>query len=1081
MKNAFIGYSYQKQVASLMLAKMDVERDINSLEIEAIVDHKFDDIKIVTKDCEYFFQIKDINNSKVADLKITGNKIVIAGKPHQLSIGINVIFFKNLNITPDCTVLDLPAKKWKNIFLISLSRSAIDQIIEGIYNLDYARKYIIDKYLNESLDRRSLTIKKDELPTIQVFKTYLIEPTVNVTVKILDIENILLIEGKPGVGKSHLVGNLQKKFKNNLLYRFWVSNQDSSYHDRLQFNNFLFDLSKRVYRNLKQYSEEEIITSLAAEEKTIILDGLDHVENYNQKDLELFVAFIDKLSLTCKVVVLSRPLRHKLSWKKQQLGNWNNEQTKQVLSELYHIDDYTTATNIFKITDGYPILVRYVAEQYRKEGSVPNFSTFSTIDEYYTELLKNQTGKQSLSLFICVRSHLTFTELKLFLDSTVHDFVSEFIMEHPYLFEIRLNRITLFHDSFITFLRNQNINHQTLLTKVNQIVGESILSGHKQFLSRFKHFDLPLEDRKNIVRKYSSVKEFKALMTDVIDFEAIQDFYQQIREVLATLNSETLSILQYYDLSLIINTVARDHISSLNGFYYTYSKALITNGFTVNDITSNRYLFGMFYYLETNDGSLILNATSDDHFDTSRFFSSLQFDALEEIEFFDKHKKPLTIKRIKELLADRSHLEYRKILAFILVDLYLHQHSRNSFPEFYNAIKLYMEGAETKADLMFADVIMDYDVEPYQASWILRDAKDNLLAFGVNPKTNDYVQLSLKDYILKNRDRGSFYMWVEILSYMRLALHQNRSFDIESISVFWTKYYQRKDHSLYSLETALPIFEKLGYVEMINSVILINKIQDVSEKGYRGMLADYIMHHPPSAIAKILKEFYPRDLIISWFLLKPKYINVLPDNVYNFESHNQFRYDRSSKKVKYEEVENLVKSNKALQFKKDLHFYRHSISIAVGNPDIKILEKQGIPYVTYDNSENNRFRQTGMQRYNEGILDVHNKSIIRKKNLKPYEVAAYTNGNYSALSELEIFSVFSKEEIAENMQAILYNAITSRLRTIDHFHILWSLPGNVIKLLYDNEVVEDYSDYFKSFNCYLELAMFQLNPTTPIE
>lgn len=1074
MKNAFIGYTYQKQVASLMLAKMDVEREINLLEIEAIVDHKFDDIKVSTKDFDYFFQIKDIENVKISDLKISNDKVLIGGKPHQLSSGTNIIFFKNIEIVNDCAILDFPAYNFKGIYLISMSRVEIEQKIENLYNCDHSRKYIIDKYFSESLDKRSLKIKKDELPTIQIFKTYLIEPTVNVAVKILDIENILLIEGKPGVGKSHLVSNLEKKIKNNLVYRFWVSNQDSNYHERLQYSNFIFDLSKKIYRNLKQYTETQIIESLASEGTTVIIDGLDHVENYNQKDLKHFIDFIDKLKTACKVIVLSRPLRHKLKWKKQLLGNWNHEQTKQVLNELYHIDDYTFTLKIFEITDGYPILVRYIAEQYRKDGMIPDYSAFDTIDEYYAELLKNQTGKQALSLFICARSYITFSEIELFLDPTLQSFVNEFIKEHPYLFEIRLNRITLFHDSFITYLRKQNINHNVMSLKVNQVVVHSIMSGKKQFLSRFDYFDLTVEDRKSIVIKYCSIEQFKSLMEGVIDFEAIKDFYDQIRETLSTLSSDTLTIIQYYDLSLIINLVARDHISSLNGFHYTYCKSLLANGCTIDDITSNRYLFGMFYYLNTNDGSLILNATSNDHYDTSRFYSTLQNEAIEEIEFFKKHANPLTSKRIKELLADRTQWEYRKVVTYILEDLYMHKEARKAFPKFYNAINLYMDGSHTKADLIFSDVVMDYDIEPYQASWILRDAKDNLLSYGVNPATNDYIQLSLKDYILKNRDRGSFYMWVEILNYLRLALHQNRKFDVESISLFWTKYYQRKDHSLYSLETALPIFEKLDYVKMIDSVVLINKIQEVSEKGYRGLLRDYIMQHPPSIIGKILKEFHPTELSISWFLLKPKYINVLQDRIYNLEIRNQFRFDRSTKQIRYDEVEFLVKSNRAQQFKNDLIFHRYSISIADKHPSITTLKKLKIPYITYNDDENKRFRQTGTQMYEDGVLDVKNKRIINKRKLKPFEVASFTDGYYCALSNLELFSVFSKEEISESMQAILYNAITSKLRTIDHFHILWYFPGNVIKLLYDNEVEVVYQDLFNSFNNFLNMSMFYL-------
>ncbi|WP_166761472.1 hypothetical protein [Flavobacterium psychrophilum] len=85
MKNAFIGYSYQEQVTSLMLTKMDVERSIIQIEIEAKVEHKFDDIKLNTEEAEYYFQIKDFDNISIDNLIISDNEISIAGKSHKLS------------------------------------------------------------------------------------------------------------------------------------------------------------------------------------------------------------------------------------------------------------------------------------------------------------------------------------------------------------------------------------------------------------------------------------------------------------------------------------------------------------------------------------------------------------------------------------------------------------------------------------------------------------------------------------------------------------------------------------------------------------------------------------------------------------------------------------------------------------------------------------------------------------------------------------------------------------------------------------------------------------------------------------
>lgn len=270
MKNAFVGYSYQEHVTFFMLAKMDVERSILNLEIEAKVDHKFDDIKLNTIDTEYYFQIKDFDNISLDNLNVFEDEVFIAGKPHKLSSGTNVVFFNSIEITPNCMVLGIDAFKLKNIYIVSLNRLAIDQKIEDLYKTDHLRKNIINQFFSECLDTRKLLVKKSELPVLNVFKTYLIEPTVNLTIETLEIENILHIEGKPGVGKSHLVVNLENQYANNLVYRFWISNQDNDYNERLQYKNFMLDFSKKLFDNLKPHTEEEIISKIKDLEKTII-------------------------------------------------------------------------------------------------------------------------------------------------------------------------------------------------------------------------------------------------------------------------------------------------------------------------------------------------------------------------------------------------------------------------------------------------------------------------------------------------------------------------------------------------------------------------------------------------------------------------------------------------------------------------------------------------------------------------------------------------------------------------------------------------------------------------------------------
>ena len=109
------------------------------------------------------------------------------------------------------------------------------------------------------MDGRNLNIKIDELPIIDIYNIQLLEKTIHLGKQLLDFDNILFIEGKPGVGKSHLVTTLFEEFDEPLIYRFWISNQDKDYNSRLKFQNFISNLSKELFKDLRYRTEDDII------------------------------------------------------------------------------------------------------------------------------------------------------------------------------------------------------------------------------------------------------------------------------------------------------------------------------------------------------------------------------------------------------------------------------------------------------------------------------------------------------------------------------------------------------------------------------------------------------------------------------------------------------------------------------------------------------------------------------------------------------------------------------------------------------------------------------------------------------
>jgi hypothetical protein len=1068
-KGGYIGYTYQNHVTELFLSKMDTEREIDVIQIEAKTDDKFEDLVINNNKDTYQIQIKDISGVKLEKLNVIENEIFIDNKPHKLSSNINIVCFNQIDITPNCKILGFSAFKMSDLYLISLNRVEIDEIITNFYKLNPFRKSVIQKFLSSYLDNRKWVIQKNELPIIDIFNTKLVD-TINVDRKIIEFESILHIEGKPGIGKSHLVEFLQGKFSNNLLYRFWLHEQDYDKENRLKFQKFLFDFSKKLFHDIRHRDENEIISQIKRTNQTVIIDGLDHVKNYNPSEFKQFVKFIDRLKEVCKVIVLSRPIENELGWKKQQLTSWNRHQTEKVLEELFHITDYDTKSKIFKTTGGYPIIVKYVAEQYKSTKTLPELDELTSLDSYYEQIIIDTKVKSSLSLFLCSRAYFMKSEIRMFLGDELAELVCEFIDEHPYLFEIRLNRISLFHDSFTTYLRKQNINFSQRQNKVNELVFKSIISSEKRFLSRFNSFNLSLEQNCMILSKFTVIQSFKELMQGAVDFEAIQSFYTQLREELEHFDANDFEIINYYDLSLIINLVSKDHVSTINSFQYTFLKALLFNDYTEEDITSSKYLFAMLYYLKTNDATLLFNATSNDYYDTEHFIEQLEDDIAKEERYFVLHQNQFSKQKISELLEHKYDL--MEIIPIIITNLFVHNSKIKQYSKLLNSIKAYLNDKNTSYEILRV-FLVENDINEHFASYVLKSAKQNILGLGKESNTNDYINLSLNDFILKNKHLGSFDLRDEIHNYIRLSVHQQRKIDFSSISIFWTKYYNRKDYSFLNIGTALKTFENKNFIEVENSCKLIKSIQDISEKGHRYLFNDYIKQHSTGIIEFLNKNFDFKDLLVQWLDLPPDYINVFPDIIFQNEIKDRLSYHRTNKEIEFKELENVFKSNRLEELKYVLNLWKYKVRIPNNHifKDWLLSEKIEIKEYT---EEENKYKKNSQEHFNQGILTIEDKDFILKNNLKSYEVAGFADGWYSVFSDLEIYELFERNSVVDNIQKILYNAILGKVRSINSYCSLYYLPGNIPKLIDNFNVDIEFSHLFESFKYYIDMSLFDL-------
>lgn len=1073
MRNAFSGYTYQKHITLLLLAIMDVERNILKLDIEAKTEDDFDDMVLHTLTGDFQLQIKDLKDITIEDLKVEENEILIKGKPHKLSKNKNVIYFNELVMKPNDSFLGFPSYKvGENLSFVTFSRAQIDKKLDTLYKNSPQRRNEIDSFFNTILGQRRWEISIEQLPAIKVFITKLQEKSISISHKLLKFDNLLLIEGRPGIGKSHFVNTLIKEFEHPIVYRFWIGNQDGDYSDRLKFENFIRDLNAKLFCDQVIRQTEELLDKLKQENATFIIDGLDHVENYNKPDFNSFIDFIEKAKDFCRIITLSRPLVYQLNWQKQTLENWNLKQTQTVLQKLFHLSDYSTAADIFQISQGYPIIVKYLAEHYKVHKIIPDIQDVDSIDAYYQKIINDEKGKHNLSVFLCCRSYIMQSELQMFIGDEA-GYVDEFIKEHPYLFDIKLNRIALIHDSFNTFLKKQ-VNYQRKIEKVNEIVYSSILKLEKRFLSRFGFFQLTLEQKRDIIIKFSSIEIFECLLVNTIDFEAIIGFYDQLREKLVEFAAEDFQLAHYYDLSLIFNLVIRDHVSANNSFYYTYIKSLIFNGITDDDITSFRYLFSMYYFVKTKSSSLLLNTTANDHYDIERFHNELDYEMRKEDRHLAKHSRKLDKKSIVGALKDP--IQFRENLTHIMENIFIHKSKIQGFGALLTIAEDYLAGNDYRATNNLSRFLDKYRTSDNYPHWILEAFHKNLLSYGYRlDGSNEFHDLTLKDLIIKYRSVGSFTLHNKIHTFIRLALLEGRNTDFQSIYLYWTTYHQRKDYTLYALPIALKTLQNEKYISLKECIGFINKVQELSEKGYRHLLGEFIQLYPPSKIIPFIeRNFVVSDLKQDWFNLPAKYINKISSQTYKNRENEVMTYYRNYS-IPLEEIENVLFSDKSKKLEATLNLYKKNISYKKNQKGtVSKLSKYKLRFEQQEENDYSKHKQSNKQRFSEGFLNHSDKKFIRKLKLKPGEITKFADGNHTSLPDINVFKIYDKVQVFDDFLYILYNSITSKVKGSSYFHSLFYHPGNILAMIKSYRKEDEFRKAAKSFEKFINLSGFEI-------
>lgn len=1042
-RGAFKGYTYQHFVYRLLISKMDVDRDIECIEVEKDLSHNFDDCYLESRSKKYYFQVKNEKNKEgyginLDEIKIDDEKVILPSstKINYKKENINILILNTNKIETNTEILGLPATKLGSIYIIPLTPSNTQDIVDDMYD-DNRRIKVISDFAYETTIDSIFKVTINDLPKLTRFSTELDDETVILRNKVPEIsQGILLITGKPGVGKSHYVNELKAKVPYNIIYRFWTSSQDENKHYRLGFNEFLRDIGICVFKSPKSFEYNELVDKINTENLTIIIDGLDHIENYNLQELDKFINFIEDID-KANVLILSRPLKRNLNWERIVLENWNRDQTEKYLTEAHNIREYSIIRDIYNISNGYPIITNFLAGHYNLYGEIPIDEKVSDLNDYYEQLIYGVKLK-ALSIFLLNDYFFLETELRELLgDAHLADVIIEFIEEHPYLFNKEINRISLIHDSFNTFLREKDNYYLNLRTEIIPKIEDNIENFDIRFFSRIDGFDLDDDFIEKILRKYSDMELFKTLCAENSDLESIKEFYQKLKKILENYPN-LLDIYQYYSFILILLIVERNDLVGYHEIVYQSFLYMDNQGIDEEFIYSNGIYWKLYQYYKYQDPRPYLRFLNERHFSENEFYGVIEtvekesnfFDILDEDfdedDFFKEFGK-----------TDYGEFDKRDKLSEALVRIKINNNPKSKYLKIIN--RFLEHGFDSKVENDVKKICREWGIREFFGNSIMHKMKYRLSELGLLRTDNIFLEKSLKEIIDYIAPQGSFEVHKYVLSYLRLANHENWNLNINELNQFYSMYFNRKDYTVSNIDYALIVFEEKTDLNEMDSFNLIEAVMEQSEKGIRHLLTDYLNRKEPEFIERLLQKRDFNHDIVDIFDLEPKKIDYFSLDDIDQRMTRIFDYNRHDHKIKYHAVANGLKSKYGNSIRDLIDFFKFSLE---GVPKNEIRLVNGVKYTLLEDEES-KDKKTRLP-FKDGHISTDDLPYIIENKIECTEIAKYTDGWYHAFSYMELFEHYDSDELNEKCLTIIHNAMFSRVSIDFDFFGTWNyFLGNI--------------------------------------
>lgn len=1064
-RNALKGYTYQTYILTLFLALMDTKRYICKLEAESLSTKQFDDIFVETSDSStHRIQVKNYPTATLDDIIITGHVATICGNANQYDPSdSNVMVVNTDKIATDTEFMGMPATIKNGITILPLTQEQVADWLDNLFQNEERELQIILKAYELTCSAK-FVITMDDLPELITLSTNLS----NKTILLRQVPEhfrcgINYIIGKPGVGKSHYVEELTKVHNDAIVYRFWVSAHDEHLRHRLQYDAFLTDIGLKAFKSPRSFCESELAEQLHKKDMLLIIDGLDHVENYSPHELSNYLSFLELLEKSnVRTVVLSRPMKTTLPWEFTELINWNFPETTIYLAAAHNIFDYDICKKLYECTNGYPIITYFLAEHFNKYGELNLQIPIGDINVYYDELLKDIATKSALCIFASNNSFFTREELKTFFaDPEAYDTLLECIKAYPYLFECVKNRISLVHDSLNTYLRCILSSYQKRYEIVRDEVQKSLRAYEVEYMDRLSSFNFDTEFLTQLLIQYSDFSALRMLFSTTVDFNSITSFYQQLQRILEK-DKNVLDPYQYYSFVLIYQTVTRNDLFGYEGLVYQILVYLHKHSSIENSIFSSGLMWNM-YLLGTKRSGLAEKFVVDSMYGNHQYDSMIE--AVEsEFVFFDCLKNPTLYRDILDEIktSEVGSLQKSDLLKKYLVTVSIHG-SETDFLR--NEFELY---CDTSNSFLLMAKLRDFNMEDFYIERAARDARYKLQELGLRGEKNMFRSADLMGIIAKHAPTGSFEAATIAQSYIRLANYEGRVVDINSINYIWSMYVQRKDYSVHTLDTALILFEEAGLLSESDSIEILNRLIDQSEKGIRLLLSSYINAKGEECTRRLMKtgKLFDSDFNADILDLSPENLNCLSKSHIISRITEVLYYHRYSKTLEISDMKNVLMSDYCDSVLEMLRRNDYSFIGSASGETIAKIKAYGINITERSDGEEKEYVP-----FEHGYIHDADLAYIQENNIPLEECVKYADGWLSCMPLLALFEMHDASLFKENCLGILHDAIFARVVDRQYIGNWYNLIGYIPKFLRICDMDIDWNRMFEILKNFFDYSL----------